>query len=544
MRTQELHALAAEQAALRRVATLVARGTPPEEVFAAVTQEVERVLPVDLAIMARYEAGDALTVLAASGTPVAPGSRWTLGGNNVSTLVFETGLPARIDSYLDSSSGAVGIAGRERGLRSSVATPVTVDGRRWGLMIVGSVLESPLPSDTETRLAQFTGLLATAIANAESRADLAVLGREQAALRRVATLVADGIPREELFAAVAEEVGLLLPVDFAIMGRYEDDGAVTSIAGWGAPAARFPVGSRWDLEGENLVTIVLETGRPARVDGYVHASGQLGVAGREGGFHSAVGTPIVVDGRLWGVMTVGCTETKPLLPPGTELRLASFTDLVATAIANAESRAALTASRARIVAAADESRRGIERDLHDGAQQRLVHAVIVLKLAQRALARADANAGELVAEALRHAEEANAELRELAHGILPAALTRGGLRAGVEALAARVSLPVSVDVSVDRLPPGVEATAYFVVSEALTNAVKHARAAGAEVTARVADGELQVEVCDNGVGGARGDHTTGLGGLEDRVSALGGRLVLESPPGQGTRVCAHLPVSG
>jgi signal transduction histidine kinase len=544
MRTQELHALAAEQAALRRVATLVARGTPPEEVFAAVTQEVERVLPVDLAIMARYEAGDALTVLAASGTPVAPGSRWTLGGNNVSTLVFETGLPARIDSYLDSSSGAVGVAGRERGLRSSVATPVTVEGRRWGVMVVGSVLESPLPSDTEARLAQFTELLATAIANAESRADLAVLGEEQAALRRVATLVADGTPREELFAAVAEEVGLLLPVDFAIMGRYEDDGAVTSIAGWGAPAARFPVGSRWDLEGENLVTIVLETGRPARVDGYVHASGQLGVAGREGGFHSAVGTPIVVDGRLWGVMTVGCTETKPLLPPGTELRLASFTDLVATAIANAESRAALTASRARIVAAADESRRGIERDLHDGAQQRLVHAVIVLKLAQRALARADANAGELVAEALRHAEEANAELRELAHGILPAALTRGGLRAGVEALAARVSLPVSVDVSVDRLPPGVEATAYFVVSEALTNAVKHARAAGAEVTARVADGELQVEVCDNGVGGARGDHTTGLGGLEDRVSALGGRLVLESPPGQGTRVRAQLPVSG
>jgi signal transduction histidine kinase len=251
----------------------------------------------------------------------------------------------------------------------------------------------------------------------------------------------------------------------------------------------------------------------------------------------------MVEGRVWGVIAAGSVLEQPL-PADTESRLMQFTELVATAVANAESRAALAASRARIVAAADHSRREIERDLHDGAQQRLVHAVIVLKLALRALSNGDATAGELVAEALRHAEEANSELRELAHGILPAALTRGGLRAGVEALVSRVSLPVSVDIVVERLPAGVEATAYFVVSEALTNVVKHACAEGAGVTARAEGGELRVEVRDDGIGGASGGDTTGLGGLEDRVSALGGRLVLESPPGGGTRVCALLPVSG
>jgi signal transduction histidine kinase len=168
--------------------------------------------------------------------------------------------------------------------------------------------------------------------------------------------------------------------------------------------------------------------------------------------------------------------------------------------------------------------------------------VIVQKLALRALSNGDANAAELVAEALRYTEQANAELRELAHGILPAALIRGGLRAGVEALVSRVPLPVSVDVPGERLPARVEATAYFVVSEALTNVVKHARAAGARVTARVEHGELRVEVRDDGVGGARGGHGTGLGGLEDRVAAVGGRLMIESPPGSGTRVRALLPV--
>jgi GAF domain-containing protein len=542
----ELARLAEEQAALRRLATLVARGTASEEVFAAVTDEVVRVLPVDLARMGRYEPDGTVTFVAASGatTGVFPvGVPFLLEGRNVSTVVAQTGRAARIDNYAD-ASGPIGVAFRESGFRSSVGTPITVEGRVWGVMLVGSGLAGPMPADTEERLAQFTELLATAVANAESRVGLARLAEEQAALRRVATLVARGVPPEKLFAAVVEAIGRLLPVDLANMCRYEPDRTQTFVATWGRPGKRFPLGSRWPLGGKNLGTLVFESGRPARIENYAHASGPVNVIAREVDLRSAVGTPIFVEGCLWGMIGVGSSQERPL-PPDTEARLASFTELVATAIANAESHAALAASRARIVAAADESRRRIERDLHDGAQQRLVHAVIVLKLALRALSDGDAGTSELVAEALRHAEQANAELRELAHGILPAALTRGGLRGGVEALVSRFSLPVSVEMTVERLPAGVEATAYFVISEALTNVVKHARASAAAVTAQVRRGHLRVEIRDDGIGGARGGvgGVGGLGGLEDRVSALNGRLVLESPSGAGTRVCALLPVS-
>ena len=313
------------------------------------------------------------------------------------------------------------------------------------------------------------------------------------------------------------------------------------VASWGDAGEHFRAGNRGRVGGENLVAKVFETGNSARTDSLLTASGVLGVAARESGFRSAVGTPILVDSRLWGVVIAGSKMEEPL-PRDTEERLTSFTELLATAIANAESRAALAASRARIVAAGDDSRRRIERDLHDGAQQRLVHAVIVLKLALAALPQNEVNARELVSEALRHAEQANSELRELAHGILPAALTRGGLRAGVDALTSRVSLPVSVDVQVGRLEGGVEATAYFLISEALTNVVKHAHASGARVTAVVEREQLRVEVYDDGIGGARGGHGTGLGGLEDRVAALGGKLKVESPPGAGTRVSAVLPL--
>jgi PAS domain S-box-containing protein len=537
--------LAAEQAALRRVATLVARGAPPEEVFASVTEEVGRVLLVDAAALSRYEPDDMMTTVAiwsATGdTLAAVGGQHRLGGQNTSTLVSETGRPARIDTYA-ADSGSIADVIRNMGVSSSVGTPISVEGRLWGVIQAASTRGQALPLDTEERLANFTELVATAVANAESRAGLDRLAEEQAALRRVATLVARGVPPEEVFGAVTGEVVRLLPVDFAHMGRYEPDGTITVLAASGATVERFPVGRRWSLGGKNLATLVFETGRPGRIDGYSDAAGALGVTGRELGIRSSAGTPIIVEGRVWGVVIAGSTLEQPL-SADIEARLGSFTELVATAVANSESRGALADSRARIVAAADESRRRIERDLHDGAQQRLVHAVIVLKLALRALSNTDADAGELVAEALRHAEQANSELRELAHGILPAALTRGGLRAGVEGLVSRVSLPVSVDVSVERLPAEVEATAYFVVSEALTNVVKHARAAGAGVTARVERGELRVEVRDDGVGGARGGDATGLGGLEDRVSALDGRLVLDSPPGRGTRVCALLPVS-
>jgi signal transduction histidine kinase len=389
-------------------------------------------------------------------------------------------------------------------------------------------------------------LIGELAARAGRRADTSELARseladEQAALRRVATLVAEGAPPSEVFGAVAEEVGQLLPVDFAIMGRYEDDHTITAIAASGTAVAHFPVGSRSGLEGDNLVTIVFETRRPARVDRFEHASGPIGEVGRASGFRSTVGAPIVVDGGLWGVIAVGSTHEEPL-PADTETRLTSFTELVATAVANAESRAALAASRARIVAAADDERRRVVRDLHDGAQQRLVHTIITLKMACRALEEKQEDGPALLDEALAHAEQATEELRELAHGIMPSVLTRGGLRAGVGALAARMPLPVETGVSVDRLPPAVEATAYFIVAEALTNVAKHSNADSAIVTVRVENATLHLQVRDDGIGGAQAGGS-GLVGLADRVAALEGSWRLESPDGEGTMVAVEIPLS-
>ena len=285
---------------------------------------------------------------------------------------------------------------------------------------------------------------------------------------------------------------------------------------------------------------MLRSGRPLRVDDYENTVGPAGIDGLRWGIRTAVGVPIVVSARIWGVMVA--TWKRPQAPPGdVEDRMAQFTELVATALANAQSRAELAASRARVVATADETRRRIERDLHDGAQQSLVHTVITLKLARRELGDAGGPAAGLLDDALGHAERANEELRELAHGILPATLTRG-LGAAIETLASHVRLPVSIDVTDERVPPELEATAYFIVAEALTNTVKHARATRARVTASVADGMLRVEVSDDGVGGARADGRSGLLGLYDRVAAMNGELRVDSPPGGGTTVAAVLPL--
>jgi signal transduction histidine kinase len=537
---EEVRVLAEEQAALRRVATLVARGAAPEDVFQAVTEEVARLLVAEVTAMARYDPDGAVTVVGCSGTwPV--GTRWSPGGKGVGARVFETGRPARIDNYPEVSGPRVDYA-REAGIRSSVATPIVVEGRVWGMMAVATRRAEPLLADTEARLGSFTELVATAIANAESRAGLARLAEEQAALRRVATLVARGVAPEEVFATVTEEVGRLLPVDLASMGRYESDGTLTFVAAWGRAGEYFPVGTERTLGGTNLGTIVFETGRSARIDNLAdNASGPTGIAARAAGLNSALATPIVVENRLWGLIATG-SHTKQPLPADTEARLASFTELVATAIANTEARTEVAASRARILAATDEERRRVVRDLHDGAQQRLVHTTITLTLAQRALENGHQDVPALVTEALENAQQATAELRELAHGILPESLTRGGLRAGVDALASRMPVPIEIDVSVGRLPPAVEATAYFVVAEALTNVAKHAHAQHAEVTARIEHRMLAVHVRDDGVGGARPGGGSGLIGLADRLAAVDGKLRVESPDDGGTLVAADIPV--
>ncbi|MEN3270029.1 MAG: hypothetical protein V7646_6923, partial [Pseudonocardia sp.] len=341
---EQLRVLAAEQAALRRVATLVARGVGPEEVFAAVTEEAGRLLSVEYAHLGRFEPDAAMTILAASGRSVDQfpvGRRWSLGGNNISTIVFETGRPARIDSFAD-SSGPLGDAAREDGVGSAVGTPVIVEGRLWGVMATGSILEQPLPVDTEARLASFTELLATAIANAESRAELARLAEEQAALRRVATLVARGTPPQEVFAAVTEEVGRLLGAHLAGMARYESDDTLTVLATWAAEGEHPLVPGPWPLEGGDLASTISRTGRSVRIDDYHDVPGRIAAFVREGlGIRASVGSPIVVEGRLWGALFVHSKQTAEPLPRDTESRLTGFTELVATAIANAESRSEL-----------------------------------------------------------------------------------------------------------------------------------------------------------------------------------------------------------
>ncbi|HWM09816.1 MAG TPA: GAF domain-containing protein, partial [Solirubrobacteraceae bacterium] len=541
---EELAQLADEQAALRRVATLVAQGDPPSDVFAAVAQEVGLLLGVDATHMARYELDGAATGVAAwsvAGDHKPVGTRVSTAGDSIVGIVLLTGTAARMNGY-ENASGPAAALGRELGLRSSVGAPIVVDQHPWGVMIVSSKGDRSLPVNTESRIAAFTELVAMAISNTAAREEVARLADEQAALRRVATLVARELPPAQVFAAVAEEVGRLLRVGVATMFRYEGDGTATVVAGWGERDVLIPVDTRMSLEGDNVAGLVLRTGRAARIDDYANATGPLGTYVRDLGLRAAVGCPILVEGRLWGAMVAGTPQVEPV-PTGIESRIEKFTELVATAISNIQARSDLAASRARIVAATDEERQRVVRDLHDGAQQRLVHTVITLKLARRALESEEDAAPSLVTEALDQAERATAELRELAHGILPSVLTHGGLTAGVDALASRMPVPVENDVSVGRLPAAVEATAYFVVAETLTNVAKHARARRAAVTARVEDGALRIQVRDDGVGGARADGS-GLLGLADRLAVLDGLLRVESPADGGTLIAADIPLPG
>ncbi|MDX6239366.1 MAG: hypothetical protein QOG10_4181, partial [Kribbellaceae bacterium] len=385
-RREELGRLLEEQAALRRVATLVARGLPPDEVFAAVAQEVGHVLGADAANIVRLDPDGAVTILARVGVHPAEfplGSHWNPEPPLALAVALRTGRPARLDDF-SQVSDPYGDALRQLGLRSAVAAPIVAEGRLWGAIAVGTRRER-FPADTEQRMAGFTELVGTAIANAEghaqleeSRDELGRLADEQAALRRVATLVARGQPPAKVFTAVAQEVGHVLGAETMLIVRLDPDGAATVIARVGEHPDEIPVGSRWKPEPPLALAVVLRTGRPARLDDYDQTfSNAYGDAGHPAGVRSGVATPIVVEGRLWGAIAVGARREH--LPADTEQRMVGFTELVGTAIANADGRAQLTASRARIVASADDARRRIERDLHDGTQQRLVALGLALR---------------------------------------------------------------------------------------------------------------------------------------------------------------------
>jgi signal transduction histidine kinase len=373
---------------------------------------------------------------------------------------------------------------------------------------------------------------------------LEALVAEQSALRRVATLVASDPEPRALFDAVCEELARVLGVDSTDMVRYEGDGTASVVGTWvasGAPS--FPVGTQIPVDGETVSARIHRSGRPERVDDYAGTAGELAASLRAAGIWSAVGAPITVDGKAWGAI-MSIADRPHAFPAGTEQRVAHFAELITAALANADARAQLAASRARLVEAGYEERRRLERDLHDGAQQEFVSAALRLRLARERLERtAPGEAVELVDAALEQLQTGLRDLRDLAAGIHPSVLTDHGLGAAIEALATRSAVPVQLgSLPVERLPPAVETTAYFVVAEGLTNAAKHARAEQADVAVRTEDGWAVVEVRDDGVGGADAVGGTGLRGLADRVGALGGALDVSSPPRGGTTITARIPL--
>jgi signal transduction histidine kinase len=377
----------------------------------------------------------------------------------------------------------------------------------------------------------------------EDRENLRRLADEQAALRRVATLVARGRSPREIVEAVTREVGLISGADLARMERYEADGTITGVAGWSWDEEELVVGTRIALEGASIAALVQETFGPVRIDSFEEESGPIAEEARALGIRSSVGCPIVVSGGLWGVIAASARSDVPF-PVETESQMAEFTELVATAIANAQNEAELRASRTRIVTASDMARRQIERDLHDGVQQRLVSLALGLRTAASGIPPELDQVEEELGQVASGLTGVLDDLREISRGIHPAILAEGGLEPALKTLARRSAIPVDLDLRVGgRLPDRFEVAAYYSVSELLTNAAKHSQATVVRVEVETQDGTLQVSVHDDGVGGADLAHGTGLVGLRDRVEALGGTLVLSSPQGEGTSLRIELPLT-
>ena len=542
----ELEQVAAEQAALGRVATLVAEAVPPGDVFTAIAAEVAGLFGVPHVALFRYEREGLGTVIAGAGEVLSYlGRPWPCpaGDPGIVASLQQTGQPLRIDDYTPIRNAIAGPA-RELDIGMAAGVPVIVSGRVWGAVVVAAgYRRPPLPADTLDRLAGFTELMATAIANSDARTEIERLGEEQAALQRVATLVARGAATEEVFAAVAREVSGVMHLPVAAVQRYEDDGETTTVmAAWSDRPHPFPPGTRSPYHASGLGGRVRQTGRAGRVVDYSRRRGAFAVKARELGLHSVAGAPIIVDGDVWGLVTVASTDGP--LPDRTEDRLAEFTELLGTAIANTQSRTELSASRARIVAAADETRRRLERDLHDGIQQRLVSLALKARTIEAMTPRpAGEIAGELslLADGLGTAMD---ELREISHGIHPAILSEAGLGPALEALARRSAVPVELDLTLgQRLGEHVEAAGYYIASEAITNVAKHARASVITMRVDGCDGALILSVSDDGVGGADPSRGSGIIGLKDRVEALGGTISMLSPPGHGTALHVQLPAN-
>jgi signal transduction histidine kinase len=413
-----------------------------------------------------------------------------------------------------------------------------------GPFVRASITHSLLETQLFVTVAALTSLVLAAVTaerTASERAQLA-LTSEQAALRRIATLVAAEAASKRVFDQVTGEAARTIGAPAASLARYDDDDTVTIVGGWSERGAlAFPIGSRLPLEATGVLAAVRDTAQPEHIKEYDGSTGE--VIGRltSFGYGSAAAAPVKVGGKVWGALVAPGRRETPLAS-GSERRLADFAELVAQALANADAYQKLAASRARIVGAADAERRRLERNLHDGAQQRLVSLVLQLRVVRGTLRKDPQAAEALLAEADRELGQTLDELRELARGIHPAVLTDRGLAVALHGLAERAPLPVELAQLPDgRLPASVEAAIYYLVAEAITNVAKYAQATSATVAVERSDGLAMVRVCDDGVGGAEPGSGSGLVGLADRVEALGGRLHIESPPGRGTTIAAEIP---
>jgi signal transduction histidine kinase len=534
----ELPRLLEEQSALRRVATLVAAGSSDEELAIAVGAEVGELFDAQLANVLRWD-GDTLRVVgewsATGRSRWRSGSVFAFGGDTITARVIGSGGPARVDSAADLETEFGRARWQELGIEASIGAPIVLDGQVWGVITASRRTPGdPFPPGAEAHLADFAALVATSIANSQARREVAALAEEQAALRRVATLIAAGRPQAEVIEAVGREVGQLYDADAVHLVRWEgvlDE--VVVIGGWsnGSEESLSP-GSLYHPAPGSATLEVLETGHPSRTD---DDSPELGC-------RSVIAAPVIVEATLRGALTALRPCGEPF-PAGAQVRLRSFGDLAAQAIANEEAREALRASRARIVRASDDARQTLERNLHDGAQQRLVAVSIQLRLALARLDSSPEDARALLTGASEELTHAIDDLRELARGIHPAILTERGLGPALEVLARRAPMRVAVTHDLhERLPAPVEAAAYYVVAESLTNVAKYAQASKVEVRVSQENGTALVEVLDDGVGGADVSRGSGLRGLADRVEALDGRLGVESPPAAGTRVWAEIPL--
>jgi signal transduction histidine kinase len=415
-----------------------------------------------------------------------------------------------------------------------------------GPFVRDSLTDSLLATQLFIAIATVTSLLLAAVTAERARAEAAqrALAGEQAALRRVATLVAAETKPRRVFEQVTEEVGRLLGLPGANVMHYDGDRTATVVGAWsehGPP--RFPVGEAFDVDGDTAVARVVRTGAPARVERYDAATGTLAAAVHSAGYRSAVAAPVKVGGRVWGALVAVSTSDEPL-PDGLEQRLSDFADLVGQALANADAYEKLAASRARLVEVGDAERRRLERNLHDGAQQRLVSVALGLNMVSARLESDPQAAREMLANAQADLTRGLEELRELARGIHPVVLTERGLGPALDALVARAPLPVEIETLPDeRLAAPIEAAAYYVVAESVTNVAKYAHASSATVSIARSNGAATVTVSDDGVGGADPAAGSGLRGLAARVEALNGRLEIDSPRGGGTRIRAEIPLA-